>query len=203
MKRTLTTLTIAAFIISALQTPSAMAQKKSVTDRIIEIGNTDNHTMEHLDVLSNRIGGRLVGSNAYDNAVEWCAAKFEEWGLEVWVQEAGEVPVGFNRGPWFGKMLGGNGMDLHFATPSYTVGTKGVQRGHVLKEPLTQAEFNSMKESLKGAGVLIGGTSNGYPIDWTEKGDSLRNAAIAENIEIDRKNREARTKQPLRKSSKH
>ena len=168
--------------------------EKAVTDKIIEIGTTDNRTMEHIDVLSNRIGGRLVGSNAYDNAVEWCASKFEEWGLEVWVQEAGEVPVGFNRGPWFGKMLGGDGMSLHFATPSYTVGTKGVQRGHVLKEPLTQAEFNSMKESLKGAWVLVGGQNNGYPIDWTEKGDSIRNAAIAENLEIDRKNREARMK---------
>lgn len=182
----------AAILLSAIGAPCIQAQKKAVTDRIIEIGMTDNRTMDHLDVLSNRIGGRLVGSNAYDNAVEWCAAKFEEWGLEVWVQEVGEVPVGFNRGPWFGKMLGGNGMDLHFATPSYTVGTKGSQRGHVLKEPLTQAEFNSMKESLKGAWVLIGGTNNGYPIDWTEKGDSIRNAAIAENVEIDRKNREAR-----------
>lgn len=195
MKRTVTTMAIiAALTLSAIMQPDALAQKKSVVDKIIETGLTDNRTMDHLDVLSNRIGGRLVGSNAYDNAVEWCAGKFEEWGLEVWVQEAGEVPVGFNRGPWFGRMLGGNGMNLHFATPSYTVGTKGVQRGHVLKEPLTQAEFDRMKESLKGAWVLIGGTNNGYPVDWTEKGDSIRNAAIAENIEIDRKNREARMK---------
>ena len=195
MKRTVTTLAlIAALMISGAHAQPAMAQKKTVTDKIIEIGNTDNRTMEYIDVLSNRIGGRLVGSNAYDNAVEWCASKFEEWGLEVWVQEAGEVPVGFNRGPWSGRMLGGDGMVLHFATPSYTVGTKGVQRGHVLKEPLTQAEFNSMKESLKGAWVLIGGENNGYPIDWTEKGDSIRNAAIAENLKIDRKNREARMK---------
>ncbi len=184
-------LTLSGLIIAGA---AAMAQNSRVVDKIIENGINDNRTMEHLDVLSNRIGGRLVGSNAYDNAVQWCASKFEEWGLEVWIQEAGEVPVGFNRGPWFGKMLGQDGMVLHFATPSYTVGTKGVQRGHVLKEPLTQAEFNNMKESLKGAWVLIGGTNNGYPIDWTEKGDSVRNAAIAENIEIDRKNREARMK---------
>lgn len=175
-----------------VQAAYAKTKNDQVVEKIIQTGATDNRTMEYIDVLSNRIGGRLIGSNAYDNAVEWCASMFKEWGLEVWVQEAGEVPVGFNRGPWFGKMLGGNGMTLHFATPSYTVGTKGVQRGHVLKEPLTQAEFNSMKESLKGAWVLIGGTSNGYPIDWTEKGDSIRNAAIAENLEIDRKNREAR-----------
>ncbi len=167
------------------------AQNDPVVDKIINTGNTDNHTMDYIDILTNRIGGRLVGSNAYDNAVQWCASKFEEWGLDVWVQEAGEVPVGFNRGPWFGRMLGGDGMTLHFATPSYTVGTKGVQRGHVLKEPLTQAEFDNMKESLKGAWVLIGGKNNGYPIDWTEVGDSIRNAAIAQNNEINRKNREA------------
>lgn len=170
---------------------SAAAQTDPVTGQIIEIGQTDNRTMDYLDVLSNKIGGRLIGSDAYDNAVEWCAYMFEKWGLEVWKQEAGEVPVGFNRGPWSGRMLGGDGMTLHFATPSYTVGTKGVQRGHVLNEPLTQAEFDRMKEKLNGAWVLIGGKSNGFPIDWSEKGDSIRNAVIAKNSEIERQNREA------------
>ena len=99
MKRTAKSFIFSAvFMLSILSTPCINAQK-AVTDKIIEIGMTDNRTMDHLDVLSNRIGGRLVGSNAYDNAVEWCAAQFEEWGLEVWVQEVGEVPVGFNRGP--------------------------------------------------------------------------------------------------------
>ena len=50
--------------------------------------------MDHLDVLTNRIGGRVIGSNAYDNAVEWVASKFTEWGLEVELQEAGTLPVG-------------------------------------------------------------------------------------------------------------
>lgn len=170
---------------------SAFAQNDQVVEKIIEMGKTDNRTMEHLDILSNRIGGRVIGSNAYDNAVEWTASMFEKWGLEVWVQEVGELPVGFNRGPWFGKMIGGNGMTLNFTTPSYTVGTKGVQRGHVLMEPRTQSEFDRMKESLKGAWVLIGGKNTGFPIDWSEKGDSIRNAAITENIAIEKKNREA------------
>ena len=157
---------------------------------IVEMGATDNQTMTYVDILSNRFGGRLIGSDAYDNAAEWCAHMFEKWGLEVWMQEVGELPVGFNRGPWFGRMLGGDGKTLHFATPSYTVGTKGVQRGHVLKEPKTQAEFNRMKEELNGAWVLITGKSDGFAIDWSEKGDSVRNAIIAENAEIDRQNRE-------------
>lgn len=169
----------------------AVAQNDPVVDRIIENGQKDNRTMEYLDILSNRIGGRLIGSDAYDNAVDWCVSMFKEWGLEVWKQEAGEVPVGFNRGPWFGRMIGPDGMALHFATPSYTVGTKGVQRGHVLKEPLTQTEFDRMKGQFNGAWVLIGGKNDGYPIDWTEKGDSIRNAVIARNAVIERQNREA------------
>lgn len=190
MKRTFSYIILSAGLMSAGLADVA-AQNDPVVDKIIEIGTTDNRTMEYLDVLSNKIGGRLIGSNAYDNAVEWSAGMFEKWGLEVWVQEAGEVPVGFNRGPWSGRMLGGDGMTLHFATPSYTVGTKGVERGHVLKEPLTQAEFDRIKEKLNGAWVLIGGKNDGYPIDWTERGDSIRNAAIARNAEIEKQNREA------------
>ena len=107
--------------------------------------------MNHLDVLTNRFGGRLIGSDAYENAADWAAAQFRSWGMEVIMDEVGTLPVGFNRGPWFGRMLSDNGMILHFATPSYTSGTKGVQRGHVVMEPKTKAEFERMKGVLKGA----------------------------------------------------
>lgn len=183
---------IAALIIVLFAPQLMHSRNDRVTERIIDAGLTSNQAMDHLDILCNRFGGRLIGSDAYENAAEWCASKFKEWGLEVWMQEAGEVPVGFNRGPWFGRMLGGNGMTLHFATPSYTVGTKGVQRGHVLIDPKTQAEFDRMAKELKGAWVLVGGRSNGYPIDWTEKGDSIRADVIAGNQQIDKENRQNR-----------
>lgn len=158
------------------------AQKKSVViNKIIEIGTTDNQTMDHLDVLSNRIGGRLLGSDAYTNATFWAASLFQKWGLEVEVAEVGEIPVGFNRGPWFGKMLHEDGMTLHFATPSYTSGTKGVQRGHVVLEPKTRAQFERMKGKLKGAWVLITGENRGFPIDYSERADSLRTEIIKFN----------------------
>jgi hypothetical protein len=101
--------------------------------------------------------------------------------MEVIMDEAGSVPVGFNRGPWFGRMLSDDGMTLHFATPSYTAGTKGVQRGHVLMEPKTKAEFDRMKGALNGAWVLITGKSDGFPVDWSAKGDSIRARVIAYN----------------------
>lgn len=166
------------------------AQQGKTVKAIIQIGQTDNQTMNHLDVLSNRFGGRLIGSDAYENAALWCAAQFKKWGMEVEMDEVGTLPVGFNRGPWFGKMLSENGMDLHFATPSYTSGTKGVQRGPVMAEPLTQSDFDRMKGALKGAWVLISGTNTGWPIDYSLKGDSLRTIVIAVNEEIAKANRE-------------
>lgn len=173
------------------------AQTDSVVARIIEIGKTDNQTMDHLDVLCNRFGGRPIGSDAFDHAAEWAAGKFREWGMRVVMDEAGELPVGFNRGPWFGRMLSDEGMDLHFATPSYTSGTKGVQRGHVLIEPRTQAEFDRMKGRLKGAWVLILGDNEGWPVDISARADSIRdsikvvNAATEEaNGKIRKENKE-------------
>lgn len=186
-------ITIISVLISLVVFSSGVyAQDRKVIRDIIEIGTNDNRSMDHLDVLSNRFGGRLVGSDAYENAAEWCASKFREWGMQVEMHEAGEVPVGFNRGPWFGKMLGEEGMNLHFATPSYTSGTKGVQRGHVLIEPKTRAEFDRMKGKLDGAWVLISGMNTGWPVDYSETGDSIRASIIAENEEIAEKNREIR-----------
>ena len=143
------------FLVASLYAGNVYAQPAAVK-KIIEIGTTDNRVMHQLDVLTNRFGGRPIGSDAYDNAAEWMLREFRSWGIEAHLEEAGELPVGFNRGPWFGRLIGGDqAMDLHFVTPSYTSGTKGLQRGHVLIEPRTQEELDRMKHQLKGAWVLI------------------------------------------------
>ena len=165
-----------------------LGQKDVVVDKILDIAKVDNQTMQHLDVLVNRIGGRPIGSDAYENATYWAASLFKKWGLEVEIQEVGTLPVGFNRGPWFGRMLDDDGMVLHFATPSYTSGTKGVQRGHVVAEPKTKEQLERMKGKLKGAWVLITGTNDGWPIDFSAAGDERRDRIVVQNIEIRRYN---------------
>jgi hypothetical protein len=159
--------------------------------KLIELGRTDNQVMHHLDILTNRFGGRPIGSDAYDNAVDWVAASFKKWGLEVELNEAGSLPVGFNRGPWFGRLLGGDqAMPLHFVTPSYSSGTQGLQRGHVLLEPKTKEEFDHMKGALKGAWVLVTGKSVGWAIQHSAQADSSRTRTIAQNMEIGKRNQE-------------
>lgn len=170
---------------------SLSAQDKTVK-KIIEIGTTDNRTMEHDDFLANVIGGRLIGSAALTEAEAWVKEQFESWGLEVMVQEAGQINVGFNRGPWFGRMLSEDGMVLHFGTPSYTAGTRGKQAGHVLLEPKTQRDFDRMKGVLKGAWVLLDAESNGMAIDWSAKADEKRLEVRKAMEEVDRQNNEIR-----------
>ncbi len=182
-------LTCAALACMAL---SPVLAQDAATKKIIEIGQTDNQVMHQLDILTNRFGGRLIGSDAYENAAEWMLREFKRWGIEAHLEEAGEVPVGFNRGPWFGRMLGENGMTLHFATPSYTSGTKGVQKGHVVIEPRSDEEFKRIKQTLKGAWVLISGKNTGWPIDRSAAGDSIREEIKKENAEIAKKNMEMR-----------
>jgi carboxypeptidase Q len=182
--------TFSGIICLIFMTTLGYSQTNKVVKNIIEIGKTDNQTMKHLDVLCNRFGGRLLGSDTYDNAADWCASQFLKWGMKVETPEVGTLPVGFNRGPWFGRLMSDNGMILHFATPSYTAGTKGIQKGHVVLEPKSQVEFDRMKGRLKGAWVLITGDNVGWPIDFSKAADKHRDSIIAENIEIAKKNGE-------------
>lgn len=171
MKKVLTTLAL------ALGMVFAMSAQDKVVQKVMELGRTDNRTMQHDDFLSNVIGGRIVGSHNLEDAEKWVASQFKEWGLEVEVQEVGQINVGFSRGPWSGRMIGGGeDMVLHFGTPSYTAGTKGPQKGHVMLEPKTQRAFDACKGALKGAWVLIDGKTNGLAIDSTPAADANRKA---------------------------
>lgn len=161
-----------ALLLAALSACVHVSAQDKVIRNILETGRTDNRTMVHADYLSNRIGGRVVGSYALTEAENWVKSQFESWGLEVIVQEVGEIGMGFDRGPWFGRMLGEDGMTLHFGTPSYTSGTKGPQKGHAVLEPKSQREFDRVKGLLKGAWVLIDKPSSGWPIDVKAQSDT-------------------------------
>lgn len=192
MKKILMLAVSVATTLTAANAQNQNAATDSVVKKVISLASEDNQTMKHLDVMTNRIGGRLLGSAAYEDAAKYALNKFKEWGLEAELDTVGYYNVGFNRGPWFGRMIGGNNMNLHYATPSYTAGTKGVQRGTVVKEPYTTADFERMKGTIDGAWVLVGGTSNGWPIDYTPQATAERAKIIAENDSIDKLNSEIR-----------
>ena len=128
--------------------------------RIIELGKQDPQVMTWLDVLSNRFGGRMTGSDAYTHAALWSKTQLGSWGLAAELEEAGSMPLGFNRGPSSGRMLAPSAQTLRFTTPAYTSGTKGVQSGAVVIGPHTLAEAQARKGEFKNAWVLIEGESS-------------------------------------------
>ena len=165
------------------------AQDDPVVAKIIQLGKTDNQVMTWNDYASNRFGGRETGTNAYTDATQWAVWQFKQFGIDAQLEEVGELPVGFNRGPWFGKMLKPTEQALRFGTPSFTAGTKGVQHGGVVilkADPFSIpgrnttpeniekkrvaveaaiAEVNANKAAFAGKWVLIGGASNGFARD--------------------------------------
>ncbi len=168
----------------ALALPLGVFAQDKTVKAVLEMGRTDNRTMEHAEYIARNIGGRLVGTHMLNHAEDWVAQQFRSWGLEVTVQEAVEIGVGFDRGPWSGRMLSEDGMVLHFGTPAYTAGTCGPQKGRVLLEPKNQREFDRVKGALKGAWVLLEtGATNGLAIDASHKADSTRAALLAEGKE--------------------
>ena len=170
-------LLLAAALLAAL---GLNAQDK-VTKAILELGRTDNRTMVYEEYISRNIGGRLVGTHMLNHAEDWVAEQFRAMGLEVRVQEAVTIGVGFDRGPWFGRVLNEDGMVLHFGTPAYTAGTAGPQKGRAILEPKTQRDFDRVKGALKGSWVLLDtGPANGLAIDASAKADSTRAAQLAE-----------------------
>ena len=190
-KRTL--LFVIGAILLAAAASSAQAPARPAVDpvvqKIIELGTNDNRVMTWNDFASNRFGGRESGTNAYNDATAWAVWQFREWGLEAELDEAGEVPVGFNRGPWFGKMLKPAEKALYFGTPSFTAGTKGLERGPVVilkSDPFSIPGRNATPENVekkraaaeaaiaevranaaafKGAWVLIPGQNTGFARD--------------------------------------
>lgn len=135
---------------------SAGALRQDEVDKIVAAGKAagESRVMEHLDVLTNRIGPRLTSSDNLQNACEWARDRFASYGLEAKIEPWGEFPVGFNRGPWFGRVVEPEARELQFITPSWSAGTKGVVRGKAVLGPWNDGEFAKVKDRLKGAWVV-------------------------------------------------
>jgi cyclophilin family peptidyl-prolyl cis-trans isomerase len=153
---------------------SASSQNDPVIDKIIDLGKNDNKVMEHIDYITNRFGARITGSDGYYSSCVWAVNTMRSWGMMAELQEAGEMPVGFNRGAWFGKMITPDAMSLEFGTPSYTSGTKGRQKGHVVMSPKTVEEFWKIHDKIKGAWVMVDGINTGWPRDRAGESELTR-----------------------------
>jgi hypothetical protein len=138
---------------------------------ILDEGKNRNQVMDHLTHLTKKIGSRLTGSQRLIAANNWCRDQYVRWGLSnAHLEQWGEVTTGFDRGPCSGKLLlvrekknEDNSVsveydtlrDFEFSTLSWTKGTEGPVRGKVVREPQTDADYESVKDQLTGSWVLV------------------------------------------------
>jgi len=130
-----------------------------VTDRqfaaIKQEGLEHSRVMAHLDHLVNRIGPRLTSSDNLTVACEWARETFASFGIDnARLEQWGTFPVGFNRGPWSGRMTKPHSMELVCNTMAWTAGTKKPSRGPLVLAPQNADEFAKMRGFLANTWLL-------------------------------------------------
>jgi hypothetical protein len=133
---------------------TARCGEETTVERIVAVARDRSQVMDHLDFLSNRIGPRLTGSDSLQTACEWTSERFRSFGLESRLEQWGEFAVGFNRGPWSGRVISPEPRTLEFGTHAWTAGTRGIVRGRAVLAPQNDDELSTIKDSLAGAWVL-------------------------------------------------
>jgi hypothetical protein len=192
------------------EVPAIRMGDEETIARIIDEGVNRNQVMDHLSHLSLEIGTRLTGSTACEEANRWTASKFREWGLSnVSLDQWGEVATRFDRGPSTGAVLlarpkrGGRGAasegegeeaaapemdylkvrDVQFTTLAWVHGTSGPTRGHVVRMPESVEEFESVKDTLRGAWVLRKAIVTPGRTDMRGVGSSMSDRVLAMHAE--------------------
>jgi carboxypeptidase Q len=127
----------------------------AVVQAVVRLGHTDNHVMDHLRHLTEKIGPRLTGSHQLMEAERWCRDELARFGLQARLERWGEVPVGFDRGPWSGGMVEPEKLAYEFVTPAWTPGVLEAEPGPAVLYPATVAEAKARVKAKALAGAWL------------------------------------------------
>ncbi|MBL8692584.1 MAG: M20/M25/M40 family metallo-hydrolase [Planctomycetes bacterium] len=121
--------------------------------RIVEAAKKENRVSEHLRQLCTQFGARLTGSTALAKASEWTRKQFAGFGLDAQIEEWGTFPVGFDRGPWSGRIVSPEPAPLVCGFNAWSAGTRGPVAGPAKLLPATPEAASD--GSWKGAWVMV------------------------------------------------
>jgi carboxypeptidase Q len=145
------------FAVALLAVPAALAAQVTPEQfaAIKQQGLEKSQVMAHLDHLVNRIGPRLTSSDNLTDAAEWARDTFQSFGIDdAHLEEWGTFSVGFNRGPWWGRMTKPEAMELVCNTDAWTAGTRRPSRGPLKMAPKDADELAAMKGQLANVWLL-------------------------------------------------
>ncbi|MBS1723043.1 MAG: M28 family peptidase [Armatimonadetes bacterium] len=126
--------------------------------KLVEEGKGHNQARLHLETICEQFGSRLTSSSYLEGAQAWAMEQFKAFGCQnVHLEKWGEWPVGFDRdrSGQVGRMTAPIRRNFQFTTPSWTPGTKGLQKGQAVMEPKSMDELNKNKSKFKGAWMVM------------------------------------------------
>ena len=141
----------------ALSGTQASADQATI-DALIREGKDHSQVMSRLTELCTKYGARLTGSPRLSAAQGWALGHFRKMGLKnVHLDEWGETPVGFDRGPNNSARMvtPDEVVPLVFTTNCWTNGTNGVVKAEAVLCPATPEAIEEAKASLTGKWVVI------------------------------------------------
>lgn len=159
-----------------------LAQDQNSQDQIalqiIKEGTDNSAVMKFEDELTHDIGSRLTGSRAFDRAADWALEHFRAMGLDARLDQWGEWKTGWDREQWMGRVIAPMELELQVAVPAWTGGTRGIERGTLVKMPANETEFDAaMKRAHEGEQLWLYG-----PMPRGEMADQIRNLLSHETV---------------------
>jgi hypothetical protein len=118
---------------------------------------TNGQSTELLRHLTDDIGSRLVGSPAYERAMQWAAEKFREAGLTNVRFEEFTLPNGWQRGPAQARVVAPVVRPLRVGSVGWGPSTPpgGIRGDLVMVSDLSSAALRSQSAQLKNRIVLV------------------------------------------------
>jgi carboxypeptidase Q len=117
----------------------------------------NGRSMDYLQNLTDRFGGRLTGSAAYQRSAEWAAEEFRSMGIKGVRLEPFTIPNGWERGQARGRIVSPLDRTIHIESLGWAPSTPagGVRGEVVLIGDINPEKIKAQGDKIKGRVLML------------------------------------------------
>jgi carboxypeptidase Q len=133
------------------------AELQPTTARIAGSILVGGRSMEYLQNLTDRFGGRLTGSRAYQRSAEWAAEEFRAMGIKNVKLEPFTISNGWERGRAGGRMISPMDRVIHVESLGWAPSTPagGVKGEVMLTGNVDPEKIKAQADKIKGRIIML------------------------------------------------
>jgi carboxypeptidase Q len=133
------------------------AELQQTSARIVGSVLVNGRSMEYLQNLTDRFGGRLTGSRAYQLSAEWAAEQFRAMGIKQVKLEPFTIPNGWERGRARGRMISPMDRALYIESLGWAPSTPegGVKGEVMLIGDVAPEKIKAQADKIKGRILML------------------------------------------------